>query len=58
MPRNELERQIIKRTGDDLHEIRRLGFQVTDLTDPDFDPPPAYRPQVVDWDELEQSRWF
>jgi hypothetical protein len=42
MPRKELERQVAQRTGEDIQEIRRLGFQVIDLTDPDFDPQPDY----------------
>jgi hypothetical protein len=57
MPRKELERQIARHTGEDLCEIRRLGFSLIDLTDDDFDPQPDYPPQMVDWDELDRERW-
>lgn len=57
MPKRELERQVARKTGEDLHEIRRLGFSVIDLTDRDFDPQPTYPPQMIDWDQLDRNRW-
>ena len=45
-------------TGDDLCEIRRLGFSIADPDEVNFDPEPDCRPpQVVDWDahELETN---
>ena len=38
MPHSNLIRQIAKQTGDDLREIRRLGFSIVDPDDRDFDP--------------------
>ena len=52
MTQAELDRQIASLTGEDLHEIRRLGFSVSgpecnDLNlESDWEPP-----QVLDWDE-------
>jgi hypothetical protein len=56
MSSNSLNRQIAKKTGDDLREIRRLGFSISKPDDFYFDPTPIYPPQMVDWDELDRTR--
>lgn len=56
MSYNSLDRQIANKTGDDLKEIRRLGFSLIDPNEAPFDPPTIYRPQMVNWDELDRFR--
>jgi hypothetical protein len=56
MSHKSLNREIAQKTGDDLREIRRLGFSVVKPDDFNFDPPPTHRPQIVDWDELDRTR--
>ncbi len=58
MTQNELNRAVANATGENLTEIRHLGFSLADPTAVTFDPEPEERaPQVVDWDELQQSRY-
>ncbi len=57
MTQRELDRHIASRTGEDVREIRRLGFSVADPFDTNFDPQPDYPPQMVDWDEIDRRRF-
>lgn len=57
MTQAQLDELVASATGDDLREVRRLGFHLVatgdvDLEEQDFHWPP----QAVDWDLLEQAR--
>lgn len=57
MPQSLLEEMIAKATGDDLRDIRRLGFQIADPHEVNFDPEPVFSdPRTVDWDEVDLIR--
>lgn len=48
-----LDREVARRTGDSLRTIRRHGFSVLDLQEPDFDPEANLRePLMLDWDDI------
>lgn len=52
-----LERAVARATGESRREIRRRGFSVVDLWEPDFDPEPNdLPPGFVDWDALDAER--
>jgi len=58
MTQAQLDREVAAALGEDLAEIRRRGFSVADPFDTDFDPEPNnLPPQMIDWDELETSRF-
>jgi hypothetical protein len=57
MSQAELDETIARTTGEELREVRRLGFSIADPLDIHFDPEPYdLQPQVVDWDEAALSR--
>ncbi len=57
MTQFEINSAVASATGEDLHEIRRRGFNHFDPFDADFDSEPDdLLPQMVDWDQLEQDR--
>ena len=57
MMKTSLEEMIAHRTGDDLREIRRLGFQLADPESVSYDPEPTgQRPNILDWDEVDRNR--
>lgn len=57
MSQRDLDLELARKTGESLRTIRRRGFSVLDLSEPDFDPEPNLLPiQVVDWDELDVNR--
>ena len=62
MTRAQLVRAVSRATGESLGTIRRLGFSVVPtrlvVVPPAPDPLPSQscRPQVIDWDELDQAR--
>lgn len=44
-------------TGENLREIRRLGFSIADPVEVRFDPEPDdLPPNVIDWDQMELER--
>ncbi len=50
MSQQELERQLVEATGEDLRTIRRRGFQLmTPLSV--YDPDDDLESQVYDWDQ-------
>jgi len=51
MTQAQLEREVAVATGEELNEIRRLGFSLADDLEPAFDPEPPTLPHVIDWDE-------
>lgn len=57
MPQSYLDQLVATATGDDVREVRRLGFQIADPDEVDFDPEPSYfEPQMIDWDEVDRQR--
>jgi hypothetical protein len=48
MSQAEFEREFARQTGESLATIRRRGFQLLEMPEPE--------PQVVDWDTLQQER--
>ncbi|HCS50409.1 MAG TPA: hypothetical protein DIW81_02260 [Planctomycetaceae bacterium] len=57
MTQQDLDTAVAVATGEDLHEIRRRGFNLTDPFAVDFDPEPnELPPNVIDWDEFDLLR--
>ena len=57
MSQSELNEAIARSTGEDIQQVRRLGFSVADPLEVNFDPEPCdLEPQVIDWDELALAR--
>ncbi len=57
MTQNQIDCLVANLTGEDLGEIRRLGFSLADPIDVEFDPEPNERsPQMVDWDGIDLCR--
>ena len=52
MTQRQLECAVAEATGEDVAEIRRLGFSLADTLEPDFDPEPFCEPLCIDWDDL------
>lgn len=59
MSQAELERQVSRRTGESLREVRRRGFSILTpelvVFDPDAGEP--CEPQFLDWDQVEAERY-
>lgn len=57
MTKRELNRQIARRTGEDVSTITRLGFSLVETRPADED---EWETQAVDWDEpaYPRSQWF
>jgi len=56
MTQFDLNRAVARATGETLATSSRLGFS---LADPDvvcYDPEPACRPRIVNWDRLDAQR--
>lgn len=57
MSRKELERELVKKTGESVRTIRRRGFSIVNVQERDFDPEPNLLPaQIIDWDQVEAER--
>ncbi len=56
MTQSEIDSAVALATGEDLREIRRLGFSIADPTEAEFDPEPDPLPQMIDWDQVELDR--
>jgi hypothetical protein len=57
MTQNEINTAVAEATGEDVGEIRHLGFSLADPEVVCFDPEPDdLPPQVVDWDALAELR--
>ena len=56
MTQKELDAAVATATGEDVSNIRSMGFSIADLLEVNFDPEPYYPPQVVDWDQLALER--
>lgn len=56
MTQQELDRLVADATGEEVGEIRHLGFSVADPCDVYFDPEPNELPaQVIGWDSHESD---
>ena len=49
MTQAELDREVSQATGETMSEVRRRGFSLIEI--------PDRRPQVIDWDLLDQQRY-
>ena len=56
MTQNQIDCLVAEATGEDLGEIQRLGFNLADPIDVEFDPEPYLPPQIIDWDEVDLGR--
>lgn len=57
MTQQQLDEAVALATGEDVRDVRHLGFSVADPADVMFDPEPYDRPpQVIDWDLVDLER--
>ncbi|PQO40365.1 hypothetical protein DTL21_00030 [Bremerella cremea] len=57
MTQAQLNELIASATGDDVRDIRRLGFHLAIPIDDEWESDELdWPPQTVDWDAVEQSR--
>lgn len=57
MTQTALNRAVADATGEDLAEIRHLGFSLADPLCVNFDPEPDdLPPGMIDWDDLDLQR--
>jgi len=54
MTQSQINEMVAHATGDDLGEIRRLGFSLVGMNEFDLDE--EVSPQSLDWDEVDRSR--
>ncbi|WP_158261067.1 MULTISPECIES: hypothetical protein [Pirellulaceae] len=54
MTQSEINALVAAVTGDDLGEVRRLGFSLVGVNEFDLDE--EMSPQALDWDEVDRSR--
>jgi len=58
MTQQELEASVCKATGEDLGEVRHLGFSLADPDTVSFDPEPDdLPPSTIDWDAVDVLRY-
>jgi hypothetical protein len=56
MTQQQIDLEVSRVTGEDLSEVRHLGFSIADPDEVCFDPEPDdLPPQVVDWDAPRNS---
>ena len=57
MTQSYIDQLVAAATGDDLREIRRLGFSLVIADGRDrADDVPTWSPQTVDWDDVDRCR--
>ncbi len=57
MRQQRINQMVARATGEDLREIRRMGFTIADPTEVGFDPEPRQRRfRTIDWDAVERER--
>ena len=56
MTQQQLDQAVAMATGEDVRDVRHLGFSIADPAEVLFDPEPYLPPQVVDWDLLDLER--
>ena len=54
MTQQQLDQAVAMATGEDVRDVRHLGFSIADPAEVLFDP--YLPPQVVDWDLLDLER--
>ena len=56
MKQERINRLVARATGEDLREIRRMGFTIADPAHVGFDPEPKQRrPRTLDWDAMKRE---
>ena len=57
MTQSYIDQLVAAATGDELREIRRLGFSLVSPTDVELEDDAAmWSPEMVDWDEVDRHR--
>ena len=58
MNQAKLDHAVARATGEFRQTIARMGFSIADPELAHYDPEPSrqYRPQTIDWDELDARR--
>ena len=57
MTQSYIDQLVAAATGDDLREIRRLGFSLVSPAGGELaDDAPTWSPQAVDWDDVDRCR--
>ncbi|QDU59573.1 hypothetical protein Pan216_04030 [Planctomycetes bacterium Pan216] len=57
MTQHQLDRLVAQATGEDIREIKHLGFSLADPMEIDFDPEPDDFPvRLLDWDNVGLER--
>lgn len=57
MRQKKINQMVARATGENLREIRHLGFTIADPAKVGFDPEPKQRNfRTIDWDVVEQER--
>ena len=57
MRQSRINRMVARATGEDLREIRRMGFTIADPARVGYDPEPKqWRFRTLDWDEVKRER--
>ena len=54
---SNVDRAVSEATGESVRTIARLGFSLTDLVDPHFDPEPTGVAKFLDWDRVARRRY-
>ena len=56
MRQERINQLVARATGENLREIRRMGFTIADPAEVRFDPEPKrQRIRTIDWDAVEQE---
>ena len=56
MKQERINRLVARATGEDLREIRRMGFTIADPAHVGFDPEPKQgRPRTLDWASVKRE---
>ena len=57
MKQEKINRLVARATGEDLREIRRMGFTIADPARVGYDPEPKQRRfRTLDWDGVRRER--
>ena len=57
MRQSRINRMVARATGEDLREIRRMGFTIADPARVGYDPEPTQRRfRTLDWDVVRRER--
>jgi hypothetical protein len=57
MKQEKINRMVARATGEDMREIRRMGFTIADPARVGYDPEPKQRRfRTLDWDVVKRER--